>query len=83
MPLRLEGEAQANGTTRVLDLTAANQTFRFDDVPTPPVPSLLRDFSAPVIVEYRYDDASSRFSRRTTPTASTAGKPGSGWLLRA
>jgi aminopeptidase N len=56
MPLRLEGEAQANGSTRVLELTEATQTFRFLDVPVEPMPSLARDFSAPVIVECRYDD---------------------------
>jgi aminopeptidase N len=32
----------------VLHLTKRAQTFRFSDVPSPPVPSLLRGFSAPV-----------------------------------
>jgi aminopeptidase N len=57
LPLRLEGEASAPAdTTRVLELSQAAQTFRFVDVPARPVPSLLRDFSAPVIAEYRYTD---------------------------
>jgi aminopeptidase N len=56
LPLRLDGEAQAGSTTRVLELTAATQTFRFVDVAVAPMPSLARDFSAPVIVECRYDD---------------------------
>ncbi|HUL68214.1 MAG TPA: aminopeptidase N [Burkholderiaceae bacterium] len=56
LPLRLDGEARAGSTTRVLELTAATQTFRFVDVPVAPMPSLARDFSAPVIVECRYDD---------------------------
>jgi len=55
LPLRLEGEASAApGTTRVLELTEATQTFTFVDVAEQPLPSLLRDFSAPVIVEYDY-----------------------------
>jgi aminopeptidase N len=43
-------------TTVVLELTEARQTFRFDHVDEKPVPSLLRDFSAPVILEYDYSD---------------------------
>ncbi|RDU95125.1 aminopeptidase N [Trinickia dinghuensis] len=54
MPLRLEGEREAGGTTRVLELTEAQQCFTFIDVPEKPLPSLLRDFSAPAIVEYDY-----------------------------
>ena len=37
-----------NGTTRVLELTEREQTFTFDDVPSKPVLSCLRGFSAPV-----------------------------------
>ncbi len=39
--------------TRVLSLHAAEERFVFVDVAARPVPSLLRDFSAPVIVNYR------------------------------
>ncbi|AOJ87439.1 MULTISPECIES: aminopeptidase N [unclassified Burkholderia] len=56
LPLRLDGEAAASGTTRVLDFTDTEQTFTFVDVPEQPLPSLLRNFSAPVIVEYDYSD---------------------------
>ncbi len=52
--LRLEGEAAAGGTTRVIELTEQEQTFTFVDVKEAPLPSLLRNFSAPVIVEYDY-----------------------------
>jgi aminopeptidase N len=48
MPTRLAGEAAAQDGTRLLVSTAPRQTFRFVDVPAPPVPSLLRGFSAPV-----------------------------------
>jgi aminopeptidase N len=56
LPLQLEDEVAAKGTTRVLELTEASQTFRFINVPVEPVPSLARDFSAPIIVDYRYKD---------------------------
>ncbi|EMH1903630.1 DUF3458 domain-containing protein, partial [Burkholderia cepacia] len=56
LPLRLDGEAAAAGTTRVLDFTDTEQTFTFVDVPEQPLPSLLRNFSSPVIVEYDYSD---------------------------
>ncbi len=54
LPLRLEGEPAATGTTRVLELTENEAHFTFVDVAEPPLPSLLRNFSAPVIVEYDY-----------------------------
>ena len=48
LPTRLEGEAASVAGTRVLPLAGAQQSFVFVDVPAPPVPSLLRGFSAPV-----------------------------------
>lgn len=45
---RLEGEPAAVSGTRVLLATQAENRFEFVDVASPPVPSLLRDFSAPV-----------------------------------
>ncbi|MEP9327565.1 aminopeptidase N [Paraburkholderia phymatum] len=55
MPLRLEGEAAASPhSTRVLEFTQAEQSFTFVDVAEKPLPSLLRNFSAPVVVEYDY-----------------------------
>jgi aminopeptidase N len=56
LPLRLEGEQAARGTSRVLQLRAETETYRFVDVPCPPVPSLGRGFSAPVIINYDYSD---------------------------
>jgi len=55
-PLQLDGELLAQGTTRVLELTRTTQTFRFVNLRSPVVPSLLRGFSAPVVVEARYND---------------------------
>jgi aminopeptidase N len=48
MPTRLEGENAAQPGTRLLLLERAEQSFVFEDVASPPVPSLLRGFSAPV-----------------------------------
>ena len=48
LPLRLAGEPAARPGTRVLLAQAAQSRFVFEDVPSPPVPSLLRGFSAPV-----------------------------------
>ncbi|AMV70899.1 aminopeptidase N [Desulfuromonas carbonis] len=61
LPLRLEGEARAAGTTRVLELRAAEQSFRFLDLPAAPVPSLLRSFSAPVRLDINLDDTELAF----------------------
>ena len=40
----------------MLELTQAKQTFSFNRVTTKPTPSLLRNFSAPVVMEYDYTD---------------------------
>lgn len=55
LPLQLESEPKASdSTTRVLEFTQTEQTFTFVNVAQEPLPSLLRNFSAPVIVEYDY-----------------------------
>ncbi|RWU17951.1 aminopeptidase N [Pseudomonas alkylphenolica] len=53
--LRLQGEAAALGTSRVVSVTEAEQTFTFVDVAAKPLPSLLRGFSAPVKLSFPYD----------------------------
>ena len=55
LPLRLQGEAAALGTSRVLSVTEAEQTFTFVDIDAKPLPSLLRGFSAPVKLSFPYD----------------------------
>ncbi|MCB1928364.1 MAG: aminopeptidase N [Rhodocyclaceae bacterium] len=57
LPLRLEGEGHDGGSTRVLELTEAQQRFVFEAVEVEPVPSLLRGASAPVILELDEPDA--------------------------
>ncbi len=53
-PLQLEGESQAGGTTRVLSFKSQEERFAFVNVQALPVPSLLRGFSAPVLLKYAY-----------------------------
>lgn len=43
-----------SGSERTLHLTATSQSFVFNDVAAEPVPSLLRDFSAPVYLDFDY-----------------------------
>ena len=50
IPSRLDGEAAPQDGTRLLTLTEQAQDFTFVDVAAAPIPSLLRDFSAPVRV---------------------------------
>ncbi|MFA9218613.1 MAG: aminopeptidase N, partial [Sphingomonadaceae bacterium] len=57
LPLQLDGAVASGQTTLVLELTEAQQTFRFTGVSEAPTPSILRDFSAPVILDYAYTDA--------------------------
>jgi aminopeptidase N len=46
-----------NGSHFILDLTEAKQSFVFENVSAHPIPSLLRDFSAPVKLEYNFTQA--------------------------
>jgi aminopeptidase N len=55
MPLTIGGEHLGN--TAVLELVESEQTFVFENVPEQPTPSILRDFSAPIVLDYNYGDA--------------------------
>ena len=54
LPLQLAGESAAVGTSRVLSVTEAEQTFTFVGINEKPLPSLLRGFSAPVKLQFAY-----------------------------
>jgi aminopeptidase N len=56
IPLQMEGEPAPQGTSRVLSLRQEAEAFRFVNVPARPVPSLGRNFSAPVIINFSYTD---------------------------
>ena len=46
--------ALIHGSEQTVELTAATQQFHIDHLSAEPVPSLLRDFSAPVILDFAY-----------------------------
>lgn len=65
-PVLLETDG-LKGETLVLDLTQTTQTWVFKNIAQRPVPSLLRNFSAPVIVEYNYTDEELALLARKDP----------------
>lgn len=57
IPLQLdEGKGSAEQTTCVLNITKAEEKFCFTNINEKPIPSLLRNFSAPVKLKYHYSD---------------------------
>jgi aminopeptidase N len=55
IPLILEHEQSDEGAVdRVLDITRPEETFTFVGIESEPVPSLLRGFSAPVRLQFKY-----------------------------
>lgn len=55
LALVLEGESASGAVfDRVLEITQPEERFTFIDIDAPPVPSLLRGFSAPVRLHYDY-----------------------------
>ncbi len=61
----LDPATGSNSPTQILQLKNATQEFHFEGVTRAPVPSLLRDFSAPVILEYDYSDTDLAFLMRS------------------
>ena len=59
LALQLEGEDAPGATSRTVVLSESSQTLRFVNVDSDsaPVPSLLRGFSAPVVLDIEYSDA--------------------------
>jgi len=54
LELKLSPEASSPGFEQMLELTQDTQSWTFEGVPTKPLPSLLRNFSAPVNLIYPY-----------------------------
>jgi aminopeptidase N len=54
MPLQVAGAALSVGPSQTMKIAETDQEFVFVNVPSLPVPSLLRDFSAPVKIRYPY-----------------------------
>lgn len=59
IPLHLNNEKV--DLEKVLLLTKSSQVFQFKQVASRPIPSLLRNFSAPIILNYAYSDADLQF----------------------
>ena len=57
MVLQLADESTPGPRSRVFVLTQASETLTFVNVPVEPIPSLLRGFSAPVVLDFDYTDA--------------------------
>ena len=57
LPLQLSDETVATVGSRTIVLTQSSQTVNFINLDAQPVPSLLRGFSAPIILEYAYTEA--------------------------
>jgi aminopeptidase N len=70
-PLTLAGEGEPGPTTRVLDVKLAEQSFTFTGIAKAPVPSLLRDFSAPVHLsfDWREDELAFLMANDSDPFA--------------
>ena len=55
--IALNGAGASSGAaTRTLELTQATQTFKFTNIPNPPIPSLNRNFGAPIQVQFDYSE---------------------------
>lgn len=52
--LQLQEETTPKGSSRVLELTEEEHSWVFIGVKERPIPSLARNFSAPIIVDYKY-----------------------------
>ena len=57
LPLHLDGQTYGDETEQVVVLSQTEQVFVFGGVAARPVPSLLRGFSAPVVLECDYSPA--------------------------
>ena len=57
LPLQLSNETLPGAASRTFVISQASETLTFLNVDAQPVPSLLRGFSAPVVLEFDYTDA--------------------------
>ncbi|HZF84383.1 MAG TPA: aminopeptidase N, partial [Burkholderiaceae bacterium] len=57
LPVQLAGESDTAPGTRLLVLTQAEESFTFENLDAEPVPSILRGFSAPVVLDFDFGDA--------------------------
>ena len=57
LPLQTLGSAADSGTSHLFVMTGQSESITFTGVTAEPVPSILRGFSAPVLLDFDYTDA--------------------------
>ena len=57
LPLQLAGSTDAVGTSHLFVMTGQSESITFINVDAEPVPSILRGFTAPVVLAFDYTDA--------------------------
>ncbi|MBP6719252.1 MAG: aminopeptidase N, partial [Rhodoferax sp.] len=57
VPMQAQGQETATGTSHLFVMTQASESITFVNVDEAPVPSILRGFSSPVVLEFDYTDA--------------------------
>jgi len=57
LPLHLVGGGVAPETSHLFVMTGSDESITFENVTEEPVPSILRGFSAPVLLDFDYSDA--------------------------
>jgi aminopeptidase N len=57
LPLQVQGSTAAASDSHLFVMTQGTESITFENVLEEPVPSILRGFSAPVIVDFDYSDA--------------------------
>ena len=57
LPLHIQGGAGIGSDSHLFVMTKASESITFENVAEEPVPSILRSFSAPVILELDYSDS--------------------------
>ena len=57
LPLQVHGSDAATGTEHLFVMSGHRESITFVNVSEAPVPSILREFSAPVLLSYDYTDA--------------------------
>lgn len=66
----------------ILNLKESTQLFQFESIPSLPIPSLLRNFSAPVVLNYAYSDADLLFLMKYDTDAFNRWEAGQKYFLR-
>ncbi|OGT37504.1 MAG: aminopeptidase N [Gammaproteobacteria bacterium RIFCSPHIGHO2_12_FULL_37_14] len=80
IPLQLQDNITED--EKVLPLTSSHQSFKFQNINSVPIPSLLRNFSAPVKLNYAYSDKDLLFLLKHDDDAFNRWEAGQKYLLR-